>query len=595
MASPFDPTTQDGVPLSDAAQPAGAVALSSAFLERLRSGEREAFLRFFETYRGPVFDFVLRFRPASADAAAVTSEVFITTYRRILLREGAVQPRPWLYQAALALCRERCGPAVDDGRLPRRPPTADARAGESAKVELGVRFERALQALPERQYVALLLCDLHHLRSEEVAVVLGMPAAAGAALLFQAREAFLNAFNALTADLGTASCRLAERVAASAVGRTLADDELRRLREHAAYCKPCRKTMRSWGAGPIGLGLFPAGTPLPKELDRAPVFAEVGGGRRVTRAAAGGAVLAGVGVAGGLGAVAAAAATLRRAVASRTAAYALAAACLVAVAGMAVYVSQRDIRLVPLPVTVPTGLLAPTSPPSYRPTVHAGRSGATARSVTPVSTRTPRTPPHPTIVSPRQTALVMTASVVVSGGGSTAGGNGSGGGTSTGGGTSHGGTSGGVTSGGEGGQSGAGTSSGGQSAKPIGGGGSGGQSAVGRRGDQFSGGLRAGLHTHHLKQHQPSRRHAGPHPWVRSRGKRGATDKTRAHSGDRGAAHGSGHSGDHSASASTTARSRHGTSPTSRHGTHHDTSRTLRHGGHHGGGSRGGGHKNHGH
>ena len=106
--------------------------------------------------------------------------------------------------------------------------------------------------------------------------MLGLSAAAGSTLLFQAREAFLRSFNGLAAEQSRASCHLAEQVAASAVGRTLAADELRRLQDHAGYCRPCRKTMRSWGAGPIGLALFLTDAPLPRVLDGAPVFATAG-------------------------------------------------------------------------------------------------------------------------------------------------------------------------------------------------------------------------------------------------------------------------------------------------------------------------------
>ena len=116
MASPLHPTNQDDAAFAAAAPPTDAVTLSPRFLDRLRSGEREAFLGFFEAFRLPVFNFVRRFTQTDAEAAGVTREAFVATYRRILLREGALEPRPWLYQAAFALCRERGEASVDDGR-----------------------------------------------------------------------------------------------------------------------------------------------------------------------------------------------------------------------------------------------------------------------------------------------------------------------------------------------------------------------------------------------------------------------------------------------------------------------------------------------
>jgi DNA-directed RNA polymerase specialized sigma24 family protein len=607
MASPFDQTTQHDAASAGAAPTTDAVALSPGFLDRLRSGERQAFLDFFEAYRIPLFNFVRCFTQTDAEAADVTRETFITTYRRILLREGTIEPRPWLYQAALALCRERGATSVDDGRLLRRArPESDA-ARETGVVELGRRFGQALQTLDDRHYAVLLLHDLQGLRPEEIATVLGAAAGAGTTLLFQAREAFLRSFNRSAADSGKASCRLAEQVAAGTVGRSLASDELRRLRDHAGYCRPCRKMMRSWGAGPIGLALFLTGAPLPRVLDEAPVFAAAGGqDPTALGAAAGGAVLAEVGA---VGAVAAMATGLRRAVASRAAAYALAAACLVAVAGMAVYVSHHDIRLVPEPVSAPIGLLVlPTSRPQEHPsTTRAGRSGAATKTGTTVSAGKS---PRPSAAGVRQTAVAVTATLVVtrptaSSGRTTASGSGSGGGGTT---TAAGGSStgGGAQSGGGQSAVGSGTQTGGgQSAVGSGTQTGGGQSAVGGAGPQGSWGRAAGKHGGRAKQ-----RHAGgrPHSWGVP-GSHGAAHATSRQYGRHGATRTAKRWRDHQGATRTATRSRshHGaTRTTARWSGHHGIGRgasraehgtahsSTRHGGRHGGRSRGRGRRHHG-
>ena len=588
MASPLHPTNQDDAAFAAAAPPTDAVTLSPRFLDRLRSGEREAFLGFFEAYRLPVFNFVRRFTQTDAEAAGVTREAFVATYRRILLREGALEPRPWLYQAALALCRERGEASVDDGRLLRRAsPQSDA-ARETGRGELRRRFEQALQTLGDRHYTILLLHDLHGLRPEEIATVLDAAVGAGPTLLFQAREAFLRSFNESAADSGKASCRLAEQVAAGAVGRTLATDELRRLRDHAGYCRPCRKTMRSWGSGPIGLALFLTDAPLPPMLDEAPVFAAAGGQVPTAgAAAAGGAALAEV------GAVAAMAAQLRRAVRSRAAAYMVAAACLTAVAVMAVYVSQHAIRLVPEPVSAPISLLLPPQhQPQHPATVRAARSGAAKSG----ATATVRKALQTSGAGERQTAVAETASVVVarptaSGSGTTVSGNGPASGNAT-------------TSGSGRSASGGGTQSGGQptvgsgspsSGQPTVGSGtrpSGGQSTVGSASRQGSVGRAAGNHAGRTKQrrsvqHARSRAVPGSH--------RAAHTRSRLHGRHGAARTRSRRHGRHGATRTTTqGRGRHGTGRGAWRAGHRAAYKTTRHGGRSGGRSRGRGRRHHG-
>lgn len=576
MASLLHPTTRDDAALAAAAPPTDAVTLSPGFLDRLRSGEREAFLDFFEAFRIPVFNYVRCFTQTDAEAADVTREAFVTTYRRILLREGTLEPRPWLYQAAFALCRERGETSVDDGRPCRRARPESAAARATGRGELSRRFEQALQTLSDHHYAVLLLHDLHGLRPEEIATVLGVAVGAGSALLFQAREAFLRSFNESAADSGKASCRLAEQVAAGAVGRTLATDELRRLRDHAGYCRPCRKTMRSWGAGPIGLALFPTDAPLPRALDEAPVFAATGGQDPAAMAAiTGGAVLAEV------GAVAAMAAQLRRAVRSRAAAYLVAAACLTAVAVMAVYVSQHDVRLVPEPVSAPVSLLLPPQhQPQHPATVRTARSGAAKSG----ATVTVRKTLQKSGAGEQQTVVAETASVIVarptaSGGEATASGHEPASGNAT-------------TSGSGRSTSGGGTQSGGRPTVGSGTRPSGVQSAVGSASRQGSSGRAAGSRVRRAKQRHSAQR-------ARSRavpGRHGATrTRSRLHGRHAAARTRSTQRGRHGAARTTTRwRGRQGAERGAWRAGNGTAHTTTRHGGRSGGRSRGRGRRHHG-
>lgn len=311
-------------------------------VDDLRNGDRDAFVRFYELYRLPIYNLVLRLLHGSGDAESVTREVFVKAYRQILLHRGDIDLTPLVYRVAVNTCHEHVGVGGADGLLRESGEDGDAQSGGGQQSDLGRRFEQALQTLNDRQYAALLLNDVHGLRQDATATVFGLSADAAAALLFRASEEFRRAFDELTSGRSDSTCPLAETAAASAVGRrTLPDDETRKLREHAEYCGHCRATMAAWGAGAIGLTLFLVEAPLPEALQAAPVFgtlSPIATDEATEHETRGGAAAA----ASGSAAVVALLATVGRALASRAAAYAVAAVCFAAFLGLAVYVSQHE-------------------------------------------------------------------------------------------------------------------------------------------------------------------------------------------------------------------------------------------------------------
>src|ERR1035437_6507018 len=196
MARQSEPSSEHVVAGIDAG------SLSGTFLDDLRAGERDAFLRFFEAYRLPIYNFVLCLTRGREDAAAIAREVFVMTYRQVLLDEGAIDLRSSLYRVAVGVCRDHQGARGVDDRLRESDQRLDgSRGGQWEQSDLGRRVQQALEALNDRHYTALLLNDVHGLRPEETAIVLGMSTDAAKALLFRARETFLRAFEDLWMDL----------------------------------------------------------------------------------------------------------------------------------------------------------------------------------------------------------------------------------------------------------------------------------------------------------------------------------------------------------------------------------------------------------
>ena len=235
----------------------GGTSHPDALLRELRRGERDAFVRYFELFRSPVYGFTRRLLDDDAAALAATTETFAVVFRRAVLDEGAADLQALTYRCALDACVVR----ADAGGVPRRPAS-----------ETNRRFEAALESLDLRRRAALLLHDVHGLGAAGIAAVFAITEESAGALLFRAREEFRAAFDAGPARPEGRGCRQAEQAVAGAVGLGLAGDQLQRLRLHAAYCRPCRRAMRRWGAAPVGLAAVLEPASLPEALAAPPVF-----------------------------------------------------------------------------------------------------------------------------------------------------------------------------------------------------------------------------------------------------------------------------------------------------------------------------------
>jgi DNA-directed RNA polymerase specialized sigma24 family protein len=354
---------------------------SDLLLRELQGGERETFVRYFQLYRASVYTLVRKLL-RDDEAVPATTEAFTTAYHRILLGDVQASLHTVTYAAALDVCRQRIAEKESD---------ADA-AGACAedRSDPASRFERALMTLPFQYRAALCLRDFAGLETGDAAAVFGVTTDAAAAQLFRAREAFRRAFEDMSLDVRGTTCRLAEQTAAGAVGRKMSDYEMNRLREHAAYCRDCRRTMKTWRGGAAGLALFLRDEPPPLELERTPVFGFASPN------------LPALSVAAGSGALKRRLAPAWRMATSKAAAYVVAAACIaLAVAVAAQPQGGVETPVTPsfiVPWTVPTtsGAGTPGAPDA------APGGGATA---TGGERRRDEVGPRPDTSSPRLTAV----------------------------------------------------------------------------------------------------------------------------------------------------------------------------------------------
>ena len=276
----------------DGAHVRGTIAaLDHDLAAGLCAGNRDSFERLYELYRARIFNLALRIVQSYEDARDITQEVFIKAYRQLPGRDAEMEIKPWLYRVAVNACYDhlrarRVHSDIDEVENLTRAVGLDT----FEQAELSHQLEQTLAGLSERHRTVLLLKDIHGLRHDEIAGILGVSRGATETLLFRAREAFRQKYAELSREDPTGDCDLARQATVAAVGGELPVDERRKIMDHARYCPECRETVKSWGVTAVGLGLFLHTAPLPAALQAPLSLGAVGSGAGAAGAGAAGAV-----------------------------------------------------------------------------------------------------------------------------------------------------------------------------------------------------------------------------------------------------------------------------------------------------------------
>jgi RNA polymerase sigma-70 factor (ECF subfamily) len=128
----------------------------------------------------------------AGEAEDVAQEVFLRAWKQApLWRPGAGKFDTWMHRVALNLCydrlrRRREQPTADPPDRPDPAPGADVGL-ETA--ELAIRVEVAVQALPERQREAIVLCHYQELSNIDAAALMQVSVEALESLLARGRRA----------------------------------------------------------------------------------------------------------------------------------------------------------------------------------------------------------------------------------------------------------------------------------------------------------------------------------------------------------------------------------------------------------------------
>lgn len=166
-------------------------ALDHELMAAVAVRDAQAFARLVERHLGWALGFAERMLGERHEAEDVVQAAFLRVWQGADHWQPRARFSTWLYRVVHNLCVDRFrargalrGPV--DERLPDAAPGGDALA---ARRERAARVRRALDALPERQRAALVLCYYEELSQAEAAALLGVSEGALESLLSRGRAA----------------------------------------------------------------------------------------------------------------------------------------------------------------------------------------------------------------------------------------------------------------------------------------------------------------------------------------------------------------------------------------------------------------------
>jgi RNA polymerase sigma-70 factor (ECF subfamily) len=156
------------------------------------AGDQEAFAQLVRRHQANVFSLAYRFSRDRQDAEELTQEIFFKVWRHARSFRGESRFSTWLYRLAVNAClnhRQRKKARPDPLPLAGEHAAEAAPGGEDLVAgEREARLKKALDALPARQRMALILASFEDRSYEEIAEALEASVPAVESLLFRARK-----------------------------------------------------------------------------------------------------------------------------------------------------------------------------------------------------------------------------------------------------------------------------------------------------------------------------------------------------------------------------------------------------------------------
>lgn len=167
----------------------GFATAEAEFVNRLRTGDPEAFDNLITRYSGDIYAILFRITENAEDAADLTQETFLSALKAIKSFRGDSELKTWLFRIAVNHSRNRFrwwkrrrrdvtvsldAPIGDtDSALSEIIAGDDVSAEDTVlRLERETALRRALLELPDIYREAIVLCDIEGLAYEEIATAL---------------------------------------------------------------------------------------------------------------------------------------------------------------------------------------------------------------------------------------------------------------------------------------------------------------------------------------------------------------------------------------------------------------------------------------
>jgi len=170
---------------------------------RVKTGDESAFSYLVQKYRRPMVSFMYRMCHNPAAAEELAQEVFLRVYRSRTSYEPTAKFSTWIYRIASNLAvnhardtrHERAEKSVrldepdpETGTTPDLPDTSLSAEDQILRQERMNRIRAKVQALPERQRMAVIMHKYQQMDYRQIAEVLKLSESATKSLLFRAYE-----------------------------------------------------------------------------------------------------------------------------------------------------------------------------------------------------------------------------------------------------------------------------------------------------------------------------------------------------------------------------------------------------------------------
>ena len=164
----------------------------AAWLARAAAGDEPAFAHLVDRHLPRLHALAWRALGSTAEAEEVTQETLLRAWRQLpAWQAGKALFSTWLHRVALNLVNDRLRARREQVPIENVdvPSQAAGPEGEASQAQRAARVRAALQALPERQRDAILLCHFEGMGNIEAAATLEIGVEALESLLSRARRA----------------------------------------------------------------------------------------------------------------------------------------------------------------------------------------------------------------------------------------------------------------------------------------------------------------------------------------------------------------------------------------------------------------------